>query len=69
LPEVTYDTVARRFERGSTHLLTAIDRLQPRYVLHGHVHQPLQRRIRRGRTEIINVGHFRGTRRPFVLDL
>jgi Icc-related predicted phosphoesterase len=69
LPEVTYDTVARRFERGSAHLLMAIDRWQPRYVLHGHVHQPLQRRIRRGRTEIINVGHFRGTRRPFVLDL
>jgi Icc-related predicted phosphoesterase len=69
IPEVTYDTVARRFERGSMHLLEVIDRWKPRYVLHGHVHQPLQARVRRGRTEIINVGHFRGSRRPFVLDV
>jgi Icc-related predicted phosphoesterase len=69
LPEITYDTVARRFERGSQHLLDAVDRWQPRYLLHGHVHQPLQPRVRRGRTEIINVGHFRGLRRPFVLEL
>jgi hypothetical protein len=31
------------------------------------VHQPLQRRIRIGRTECVNVGHFRGTGQPWVL--
>jgi Icc-related predicted phosphoesterase len=69
LPEVLYDTVARRFERGSRALVDYIDRYQPRYAVHGHVHQPLRARQRRGRTEIVNVGHFRATRRPFVLDL
>jgi Icc-related predicted phosphoesterase len=69
LPELTYDVVARRFERGSEAVLDAIADHRPRYVLFGHVHQPLQHRTRIGRTECINVGHFRGTGRPFVLDL
>jgi Icc-related predicted phosphoesterase len=67
VPELLYDVVARRFERGSTALLEAIRSTQPRYALFGHVHQPLQRRIRIGRTECVNVGHFRGTGRPWVL--
>lgn len=41
VPELTYDTVARRFERGSRALLDAIERTKPRYALFGHVHQPL----------------------------
>lgn len=69
VPELTYDTVARRFERGSVALLEAIQRHQPAYALFGHVHQPLVARMRIGRTECINVGHFRATRRPFVLTL
>lgn len=67
VPELTYDVVARRFERGSAALLEVIRATRPRYVLFGHVHQPLQRRLRIGRTECINVGHFRGLGRPFVL--
>jgi Icc-related predicted phosphoesterase len=67
LPELTYDVVARRFERGSEVLLETIRRTQPRYALFGHVHQPLQRRMRIGRTECVNVGHFRGTGTPWVL--
>jgi Icc-related predicted phosphoesterase len=67
VPELTYDVVARRFERGSTALLDVIRATRPRYVLFGHVHQPLQSRLRIGRTECINVGHFRGLRRPYVL--
>jgi len=67
LPELTYDVVARRFEKGSTALLEAIRATQPRYALFGHVHQPLQQRMRIGRTECVNVGHFRGTGRPWVL--
>jgi len=69
IPELTYDTVARRFERGSSALLAAIVATQPSIVLFGHVHQPLARRTRIGRTECINVGHFRGRRTPFVLDV
>lgn len=68
LPELTYDVVARRFEKGSTALLESIREHQPRYALFGHVHQPLQQRVRIGRTECVNVGHFRGTGRPWVLD-
>jgi Icc-related predicted phosphoesterase len=68
LPELVYDVRARRFERGSAALLEAVHALQPRYVLFGHVHQPLVSRLRIGRTECVNVGHFRATGRPFVLD-
>jgi Icc-related predicted phosphoesterase len=69
IAELTFDVVARRFEVGSAALLEAIGDLQPRYSLFGHVHQPLASRMRIGRTECINVGHFRSTRVPFVLDI
>ncbi|MDO0928080.1 metallophosphoesterase [Streptomyces sp. TG1A-8] len=68
VPELVYDTVARRFERGSGALLDAIRRTRPRYALFGHVHQPLARRMRIGATECVNVGHFAGTGRPFALE-
>jgi Icc-related predicted phosphoesterase len=67
-PELTYDVVARRFERGSAALVRTIERTQPRLVLFGHVHQPLSQRARIGRTECVNVGHFRSTRRPYVVE-
>jgi Icc-related predicted phosphoesterase len=69
IPELLYDTVARRMETGSTALLDLIRRTQPRYALFGHVHNPLARRVRVGRTECVNVGHFRATRAPYVIDL
>ncbi|MEU8965786.1 metallophosphoesterase [Streptomyces sp. NPDC048491] len=68
VPELVYDTVARRFERGSRALLAAIRKTRPRYSLFGHVHQPLARRMRIGRTECVNVGHFAATSRPFALE-
>ena len=68
VPELLYDTVARRMERGSDALLAAIRRTQPRFALFGHVHQPLARRVRVGATECINVGHFRATGLPYVLQ-
>lgn len=68
VPELTYDVVARRFERGSTQLLRTIERTQPRLVLFGHVHQPLAARARVGRTECVNVGHFRATGVPYVVE-
>jgi Icc-related predicted phosphoesterase len=67
LPELLFDTVAERMEVGSTALLDAIRVTQPRYALFGHVHQPLVSRVRIGRTECVNVGHFRATGQPFVL--
>ncbi len=69
VPELLYDVVARRFERGSEATLEAIRRTQPRYALFGHVHQPLKRRTRIGRTECLNVGHFRGRGTPYTLEL
>jgi Icc-related predicted phosphoesterase len=68
VPELLFDTVARRMERGSEALLSAVRRTQPRYVLFGHVHQPLVRQIRIGVTECVNVGHFRATGTPYVLQ-
>jgi Icc-related predicted phosphoesterase len=68
VPELLYDVEARRFERGSEATLDAIRDTQPELVLFGHVHQPLQSRVRIGRTECVNVGHFRGTGLPFTLQ-
>jgi Icc-related predicted phosphoesterase len=68
VPELLYDVRARRFERGSRALLDAIRETQPRLVLFGHVHNPLVRRRRIGRTECVNVGHFRSTGLPFMID-
>jgi Icc-related predicted phosphoesterase len=67
VPELLYDTVARRAERGSEALLQAIRRTQPRYALFGHVHQPLVRQLRIGATECVNVGHLRATATPDIL--
>ncbi len=67
VPELLYDTVARRLERGSEALLEAIRKTQPRLALFGHVHQPLSRRVRVGRTECVNVGHFAATGMPYAV--
>lgn len=69
IPELVYDVEARRFEVGSATLLEYVRTHQPRFHLFGHIHQPLVARTRVGRTECINVGHFSGRGRPFLLDL
>lgn len=69
LPELRYDTIARRFEVGSEALRSYIDEYQPAYHFFGHVHQPLAQRMRRGFTECINVGHFHSRRTPFKLTV
>lgn len=69
-PELTplrYDTVPGRLEMFGPGMLEAIDARSPRLSLFGHVHQPLARRMRRGRTECINVGHFARWSRAFDL--
>lgn len=65
--ELLYDVVARRPEHGSSGLLGWIRRQRPHWSLFGHVHQPLAARMRLGRTECVNVGHFKRTGRPYVL--
>lgn len=66
---LNYDVVARRFEVGSQAITDYIEEFQPRHHFFGHVHQPLAARARIGRTECVNVGHFHGRERPFVIDL
>ncbi|SPE49330.1 Calcineurin-like phosphoesterase [Streptomyces netropsis] len=68
VPELCYDTVARRFERGSSALLETIKATRPKYALFGHVHQPLAQRMRIGDTECVNVGHFASSGTPWALE-
>ena len=67
LPELSYDVVSRRSESAGPALLDVIRSQRPRASLFGHVHQPLASRVRVGRTECVNVGHFRRTGTPYVL--
>ena len=67
VPELAYDVVSRRAESPSAALAARIRRDRPRAALFGHVHQPLAPRCRVGRTECVNVGHFRQTAAPYVL--
>jgi Icc-related predicted phosphoesterase len=68
VPELLFDTVAERMERGSQALLEAVRRNQPRYLLFGHVHQPLVEAVTIGQTKCVNVGHFRASGAPYVLQ-
>jgi Icc-related predicted phosphoesterase len=68
VPELCYDVVARRLERGSAAVRELIERVQPRWSLFGHVHNPLVARTRIGRTECVNVGHFRARGTPFAVE-
>jgi Icc-related predicted phosphoesterase len=67
VPELAYDVVTRHAETSSRPLLDKLRRDRPRAALFGHVHQPLAARVRVGRTECVNAGHFRRTGRPYVL--
>lgn len=69
VPDICYDVVARRMERGSVALLEYIQEYQPRFAFHGHVHQPLGSRVTIGRTQVINVGHYRSAKTPYVVDV
>ena len=67
VPDLCYDVVARYPELGSARLLAFIRANRPALALFGHVHAPLARRARVGRTECVNVGHFQRTETPYVL--
>lgn len=66
IPWLVYDVLGRRFEPGSTGLISYIRRHAPRWSFFGHVHQPLVDRMSIGPTQLVNVGHFRRTGRPWV---
>ena len=68
IPELCFDTLAGKAERGSDDLLRYIREVQPRRAYFGHVHQPLVSAMHVGRTLCINVGYFRGTGRAFPHD-
>jgi Icc-related predicted phosphoesterase len=67
VPELAFDVVTRRPEASAPALLDVVHRDRPRAALFGHVHQPLAARVRVGRTECVNVGHFRATGEPYAL--
>ncbi|MFP5070335.1 metallophosphoesterase [Pseudonocardia nantongensis] len=69
VPVLAYDVVARRTEAASDTLRERLGTHPPSHALFGHVHQPLARRARLGRTECVNVGHFRTLERPYALVL
>jgi len=69
LPWMVYDTVARRYERGSSGALAYLAEHQPTLAVSGHVHQPLSPVGHVGRTVCVNVGHFRATGQPYVVEL
>jgi len=68
VPELCYDTIAGKYERGSDDLLRYIQDVQPRRAYFGHVHQPLVSSLHIGRTLCINVGYFRSTQRAWKHD-
>lgn len=65
VPELCYDTVAGKSEKGSEDILRYIEDVQPRRAYFGHVHQPLVSSMYIGRTWCVNVGYFRATKRAF----
>lgn len=67
IPELTFDTVASRHERGSAGLADYIRRVQPRRAFFGHIHQPLTSSTHIGRTHCLNAGYFRHTKRAITL--
>jgi Icc-related predicted phosphoesterase len=69
IPLLRYDVVPGRLEMCGPGLVEAIDGFGPRLSVHGHVHQPIARRLRRGRTECVNVGHFQRFPTPFEVEL
>lgn len=65
VPDLCFDTLAGKHERGSKDILRYIEDVQPRRAYFGHVHQPLLSSMYIGRTWCVNVGYFRATKRAF----
>ncbi len=65
VPELCFDTLAKRHEKGSKDILEYIHDVQPARHYFGHVHQPLVSQMYVGRTLCVNVGYFRRTKRAW----
>ncbi|RJP29411.1 MAG: hypothetical protein C4536_11425 [Actinobacteria bacterium] len=61
LEAATMDVVAGRPVEGSARLLEYIEENRPRILYHGHVHQPAQRELLVGETQVINVAYYKRT--------
>jgi len=69
IPWFVYDVVARKFEPGSTGLITHIQRTKPKFALFGHVHNPLVASGNIGETVLVNVGHFQAHGTGYTIDV
>lgn len=69
IPELTFDVLAKRHERGSKRLFQYIVDVQPVRVFYGHIHQPLVSSTHLGRSHVVNAGYFRRTRRAMRLSV
>jgi Icc-related predicted phosphoesterase len=68
VPWFCYDTVAQKFEPGSTALIGYILEHRPRFSLFGHVHQPLASQGLLGHTQCVNVGHCQADGRGWTYE-
>ena len=68
VPDLLFDTVARRVERGSEALLDAVRRPSRGTCFSGMCTSRWPSRVTIGRTECVNVGHFRATGTPYALE-
>lgn len=59
IPELTWDRLADRDEKGSSALVDYLDEHEPALHYFGHVHNPRISRAVRGHTVCINAGFFR----------
>ena len=63
IPELTYDTKARRDEEGNALLRRFIEDFPPKVHYFGHVHYPRQSEMAYFGAKLVNVGYFRKTKR------
>jgi Icc-related predicted phosphoesterase len=69
IPWFVYDVVARKFEPGSTGLISHIQRTKPTFALFGHVHNPMVASGNLGETVLVNVGHFQAHGSGYTVDV
>ncbi len=66
IPDLTFDTVAKRDEVGSVSLLEYAEKYKPSYHYFGHVHNPRASFVEKGATKFINAGFFKERRKMII---
>lgn len=69
VPALSTDVITGRQERSSAPILEYLRRVKPRFHFYGDIHQPQAVTWRIGPTVARNVGYFRATKRPVVLEV